>query len=69
MLPWYIFAVQWADGRLDNPYTTNLPSHEAATRFARLIIRELKERPEYRDPKLKMLVKDDNSEVIRVIPF
>jgi hypothetical protein len=66
---WYFFVVQWADGRSTDVGTTVLPDHNAAHRYARLMIRELKQRPDYRDPDLKMVVKDSDGEVIHVIPL
>jgi hypothetical protein len=68
-MPWYTFTAVWPDGVLDDARTTNLPGHDAAGRYARLIIRELKERPDYGDPQLKMIVKDADGDVIHVIPF
>ena len=53
----------------DDARTTNLPGHGAAGRYARLIIRDLKERAGYRDPQLKMIVTDADGAVIHTIPF
>jgi hypothetical protein len=68
-MAWYFFVAQWTDGRSHDLGTSNLVDHGAARRYARLIIRDLKERPDYHDPELKMIVKDGDGEVIHVIPF
>jgi len=48
---------------------TDLPDREAARRYAHLLIRELKQLPDYHSPQLKMIVTDDNGEVIHAIAF
>ena len=68
-MPWYSFTAVWPDGRSGDARTTNLPGDDAARRYARLIIRELKERADHRDPRLKMIVKDAEGAAIDVIPF
>jgi hypothetical protein len=59
----------WPDGQSGDARTTNLAGHDAAGRYARLIIRELKERADYRDPELRMIVADADGTVIHIIPF
>jgi hypothetical protein len=68
-MPWYSFTAVWPEGPSGDVRTTNLPNHDAAGRYARLIIRELKERPDYRHPQLKMVVKDADGTVVHVVPF
>jgi hypothetical protein len=68
-MPWYSFTAVWPDGKSGDARTTNLTDHDAASRYARLIIRELKQRPEFLDPNLQMIVRDADGEVIHVIPF
>ena len=68
-MPWYFFVAQWPDGRLNEAGTTRLSDHEMARRYARLIIKELRQRPGYHDPELKMIVKDGNGDAIHIIPF
>jgi hypothetical protein len=65
----YSFAALWPDGSLNDAGTTRLSDPEQADRYARLFIRELKERLNYRDPELKMVVRDGDGDVVRVIPF
>lgn len=68
-MPWYFFVVQWPDGRLDNVGTTNLPDDASARRYAKLLAQELKEKPEYRDPELKLIVRNSASDVIHIMPL
>jgi hypothetical protein len=68
-MPWYRFTAVWPDGRCDNAGMTNTPGDDAARRYARLLIKELKGRTDYRDPPLKMMVQNSNDDVIQVIPF
>ena len=68
-MPWYSFTVMWPNGQSGDARTTNLSGHGAAGRYARLIIRDLKERAGYRDPELKMIVTDADGAVIHTIPF
>lgn len=66
---WYLFRTSWPDGSSDDARTTNLSDADAARRYAHLIIRELKERPDYCDSGLRMVVRDDNGDMIDVISF
>jgi len=66
---WYAFAAEWRDGRSDTIGVSNLADATAAQRHARLIIRELKELRGYHEPGLRMIVKEDDGDVIAVIPF
>ena len=68
-MPWYSFTAVWPDGQSGDTRTTNLPGDDAARRYARLIMRELKERPDHRDPRLKMIIKEADGAVVEVIPF
>lgn len=68
-MPWYSFTAVWPDGRSGDARSSNLPDHHAAGRYARLIIRDLKERTDYRDPQLKMIVKDPNGAITHIITF
>lgn len=66
-MPRYFFMAQWPDGRSDDAGTTNLPDDAAARRYAHLVIRELREHPAYRDPGLKMLVRNGAGDLLHVI--
>lgn len=68
-VPWYSFVTQWPDGRLADAGTTNSPDDDAARRYARLLIHELKARAEYHDPGLRMIVRNSKGDVIQIIPF
>jgi len=68
-MPVYTFAIESGGRPKDDIRWTNLPDRGWARKHACLIIQELKQRPEYRDPELKMVVKDGDGEVIDIIPF
>jgi len=68
-MPWYSFIAKWPDGRSYDAGTTRLSDHEMARRYARLIIEELKRGPGYRDPEIKMIIKDSSGDVIHIISF
>ena len=68
-MAWYRFITRSADGRRTDVGMTNLSDHTAARRYAKYIIRELKERLDHRDPAVNMIVQDSDGEVIHVIPF
>ena len=69
-MPWYSFTAVWPDNnRSGEAGATRLSDHEQAQRYAHILIRELKEHPDYRDPGLKMVVRDGDGDVIHIIPF
>jgi hypothetical protein len=68
-MPWYVFTAVWPEGRSGDASTTNLPNNDAARRYARRIIGELKERSDYGDPGLKMIVRNGDGDVVDIIPF
>jgi len=68
-MPWYSFLVQWPDGRSHDAGATVLPDHNRAHRYARLLIRELKQRPGYHEPDIKMIVKDEAGTTTHAVPF
>ena len=68
-MPIYLFVVE-RDGReTDDIRWSNLADDRRAQGYARLLIRELNERPRYRGLNVKMIVKDGDGLVIHVIPF
>jgi hypothetical protein len=62
------FTASWPDGKSGDACTTSLSDEDAARRYAHLVIRELKARPDYRDAQT-MVVRDDNGDVIHTISF
>jgi hypothetical protein len=68
-MPWYVFTAVWPECRSGDARTTNLPSNDAVRRYARHIIGELKQRPDYDDPGLKLIVRNGDGDVVDVIPF
>jgi hypothetical protein len=68
-MPWYSFSVYWPERGLENGRMTSLSDENEARRYARLIIRELKLRSDYRPGEQKMVVRDDNGAVIETITF
>jgi hypothetical protein len=68
-MPWYSFSVYWPERGLENGRMTSLSDENEARRYARLIIRELKLRLDYRPGEQKMVVQDDKGTVIETIIF
>ena len=68
-MPMYTFVSEAGARQRDDIRWANLPDHRSARNYAKLIIRELKELPEYHDPRLRMIVKTSDGDVIHVIPF
>jgi hypothetical protein len=68
-MPWYSFEAQWPDGRSSDAGASCLSDHAMARRYARLILKELKQRPDYYDPAIKMIVKAGDGDVIHTIAF
>jgi hypothetical protein len=66
-MPRYFFMTQWPDGRSDDAGTTSLPNDAAARRYAHLLIRDLRENPDYRDPGLKLFVRNGDGELLHAI--
>jgi len=68
-MPAYSFVVESDIGKNHDVRWSYLPDHQRAHHYAHLIIQDLKTRPEYRDPNLKMIVRNRDGEVIHIIPF
>lgn len=63
-MAWYSFFARWPDGRSYDAGSTNLPNDDAARQYARLIIRDLKQRPGFSDPDLVLNVATANGKVV-----
>ena len=68
-MPVYTFAVEPGGRKNADIRWINLPDHGWAREHADLIIQALRQHPEYREPELKMVVKDCNGEVVHIIPL
>ena len=68
-VPWYFFTESWPDGRSEDARTTSLSDEDHARRYAHLIIRELKALPDYRNTAQRMMVRDDNGDILHIILF
>jgi hypothetical protein len=68
-MSWYSFTAVWPNGRSYDAGATNSPDNDRARRYARLLIRELKERPDYHGSGLKMIVKNGKNDLIAIISF
>ena len=68
-MAWYFFSALWKDGRSGDASTTNLSGDKEARQYARLLIRELKERPHHSDPGMRVIVRNSNGDTIHNIPF
>lgn len=65
----YYFTFLWPDGKSDYASMFNSPDEHAACFYARLLINEIKESPDYSDPGLKMIVQNSNDDITEIIPF
>ena len=68
-MPWYLFTASWPDGRSEDARTTSLSDEDDARRYAQLIVRELKSRPDYRNGGQQMVVRDDDGNIVHIISF
>jgi hypothetical protein len=68
-MPRYFFVIEGDDGIDRDDDGTQLPHPEAARRYARRVIRELREAGGYDDPNLAMFVKDASGEILFSVPF
>jgi len=68
-VPWYFFTESWPDGKSENARTTSLSDEGHARRYAHLIIRELKARPDYRHTGQRMVVRSENGNMVHIISF
>jgi hypothetical protein len=66
-VPWYLFTASWPDGTSEDARTTSLSNDDDARRYAHLIIRELKARPDYRNKGQRMVVQDDDGNIVHII--
>jgi hypothetical protein len=65
----YFFVVVGPDEPHDDEVGTPLADNSAALAYGRRIIRELKEAGGYDDPRLAMLVQNENRHTLFTIPF
>jgi hypothetical protein len=68
-MPRYFFVIDGDDVTDRDDDGTQLPHPEAARRYARRVIRELREAGGYDDPNLAMFVKDANGDILFSVPF
>ena len=59
----------WPDGKSEDARTTSLSDEGHARRYALLIIRELKARPDYRHAGQRMVVRSENGNMVHIISF
>jgi len=68
-VPNYFFIVKWPDQELDDPEGTRLPTDGDALKYAKRLIREIREGGEPDEPQLTMTVKNAVGETVFSIPF
>jgi Domain of unknown function (DUF6894) len=69
-MTWYSFTAEWPDNiRSGDAGTTRLSDDSQARHFAMLLVRELRERAEYKHPGLRMIVRNAEGDVVHVISF
>ena len=67
--PWYSFATLGPDSRSEDAGITSLSNDVQARHYAQLLVRELRSRPGYRVPGLRLIVRNDKGEIIHDLPF
>jgi hypothetical protein len=65
----YSFTALLPDSRSEDAGSTRFSDEKQAGHYAKLLIRELKGRSGYRDPGLRLLVRNVGGDLIQDIPF
>ena len=65
----YFFSIRWPDHVDGDQLGTSLPDDAAALAHAIRIIRELKQRGEYGDPRMMMVVRNEKLKTVLSLPF
>ena len=68
-MPWYSFKTLWPKGRSSLADATRLPDDDEARHYARRLIKELRQYPDYSDPRLKMVILNNHRDTIEIIQF
>ena len=68
-MPRYSFAALWPDRKSGEAGSTRLADDDQARVYAHLLIREFRSRPDYREPGLRMIVRNGTGDVLHDIPF
>jgi hypothetical protein len=68
-MPSYSFTALWPDSRSHDAGSTRLSDDDQARDYAKLLIRKLKGHSDYRDPGLRLLVRNSGGDLIHDMPF